>query len=95
MRYEELPGPLTGWTYDENGTIHTRSGYKCSAQTLECALWLFQCYSGEARKYLIRSDDAPGATRPLHEINDARDPGQQSTAATTLITRPQRRPCGT
>lgn len=28
MRYEELPGPLEGWTYDEHGVIYTASGYK-------------------------------------------------------------------
>lgn len=71
MRYEEIGEALPGWTYDEAGTIHTASGYRCNARTLECALWLFQCYSGEARKYLIRSDEAPGALRPLYEVDDA------------------------
>lgn len=73
MRYEELPGPLTGWTYDERGTIYTTSGYKCSARTLECALWLFQCYRGETRRYLIHSDEAPGSLRPLYELSDLSD----------------------
>lgn len=73
MRYEEFPGPLTGWTYDERGTICTVSGYKCNARTLECALWLFQCYSSEARRYLIRSDEAPGLLRPLYEPSDLSD----------------------
>ena len=73
MRYEELPGPLEGWTYDEEGTIHTRSGYRCSARILESALWLFQCYNSDARKHLIRSDEAPGATRPLYEIADVKE----------------------
>lgn len=68
MRYEQLQGPLEGWTYDENGTIYTASGYHCSAQTLECALWLFECYSGEGRRYLIRSDEAPGASRSLYNF---------------------------
>jgi hypothetical protein len=70
VRYEELPGPLEGWTYDENGTIYTTSGYKCDARTLECALWLFECYGGEAHRWLIRSDEAPCATRPLYELRD-------------------------
>lgn len=73
MRYEELPGPLEGWTYDENGTVYTASGYKCSAQTLECALWLFQCYCTDARRHLIHSDEAPGALRPLYELSDLSD----------------------
>lgn len=76
MRYEELPGPLEGWTYDETGTIHTASGYRCDARTLECALWLFQCYGGEARRYLITSDEAPGALRPLYESSDADRTGE-------------------
>jgi len=71
MRYEEIDGPLQGWTFDENGTIYTASGYACNARTLECALWLFRCYGQDARKYLIRSDEAPGALRPLYESCDA------------------------
>lgn len=73
MHYEELPGPLEGWTYDENGTVHTASGYKCNARTLECALWLFQCYCTDARRHLIHSDEAPGALRPLYELSDLSD----------------------
>ena len=73
MRYVELHGPLEGWTYDEHGTIHTASGYRCSARTLECALWLFQCYGSEARRWMIRSDEAPGALRPLYETDDAKE----------------------
>ena len=73
MRYEEMSGPLKGWTYDESGTIYTASGYKCSARTLEGALWLFQCYGIKARRYLIHSDEAPGALRPLYELSDLSD----------------------
>lgn len=76
MRYEELPGPLQDWTCDEHGTIFTTSGYHCSARTLECALWLFQCYGREARRHLIRSDEAPGALRPLYETADADPSGK-------------------
>lgn len=73
MRYEEIGHPLDGWTYDETGTIYTSSGYRCSARLLESALWLFQCYNSDARKHLIRSDKAPGATRPLYEIGDVKE----------------------
>jgi hypothetical protein len=55
----------------------TRSGYKCSAQLLESALWLFGCYSHDATKHLIRSDEAPGIMRPLYETADA-DPTDQT-----------------
>ncbi len=70
MRYEELPEPFQGWSYDETGTIYTSSGYRCSAKILESALWLFQCYSGNARQHLIRSDEQAGALRPLYELSD-------------------------
>ena len=83
MRYEEFPGPLEGWTYDENGTVYTASGYRCNARHIEAALWLFQCFSGEARRYLIHSDEAPGATRPVYEIADLSGvrPGTDTTPA--------------
>lgn len=74
MRYEEFRGPLDGWTYDEEGLIYITSGYRCTARTLECALWLFQCYSTDARHWLIRSDEAPVATRPVYEARDAKEP---------------------
>ncbi|HEY9111886.1 MAG TPA: hypothetical protein VIM92_08955 [Rhodanobacteraceae bacterium] len=66
----ELQGPLAGWTYDENGTIYTTSGYHASAQQIECALWLLGCWARESRRYLIRSDEAPGALRPPYEPAD-------------------------
>lgn len=91
MRYEEMGGPLDGWTYDERGTIHTRSGYRCTAQTLECALWLFQCYGGEARRYLIHSDEHPGALRPLYETSDAKS-GPAGSRVGTPATRKNDRP---
>lgn len=59
MRNEELHGPLQGWAYDETGTIHTPSGYKCTARLIESALWLFGCYGSDARQSWIRSDEAP------------------------------------
>ena len=70
MRYEELPGPLEGWTYDENGVVYTTSGYRCDARHIEAALWLFGCFSTEARRYLIHSDEAAGALRPVYELSD-------------------------
>jgi hypothetical protein len=70
MRYEELPGPLQGWTYDEHGTIYTATGYRCSAPQIECALWLMGCFSIEAQRFLIHSDEAEGALRPVYELSD-------------------------
>jgi len=40
VRYKELSGSLEGWTYDEEGVMHTPSGYRCTAQQIEGMLWL-------------------------------------------------------
>ena len=70
MRYEELPGPLEGWTYDEHGTIHTASGYKTTARQIEFAMWMWRCLTAEAKSWMIHSDERPGALRPLYETGD-------------------------
>lgn len=49
MRYEELPGPLQGWTYDEAGTIYTASGYKTTARQIESCMWMVSGTPGIAR----------------------------------------------
>ena len=74
MRYEELSGPLAGWTYDENGTIHTASGYKTTARQIEFCMWMYECMSAEAKRWMIRSDERPGAMRPLFETRDLQPP---------------------
>ena len=70
MRYEELPGPLEGWTYDAAGVIYTASGYRCTARQIEFAMWMLECMTSEAKRWLIHSDEAPGATRPLYDRGD-------------------------
>lgn len=70
MHYEELKGPLTGWTYDSEGVIHTRSGYRATAQQIESALWLLGCWASDSRKYWIHSDEGTGALRRLHDTSD-------------------------
>lgn len=70
MRYEELPGPLEGWTYDEEGVIHTPSGYRCTGQQIEGMLWLFGCLPFQPEKLLMHSDECAGALRPLYERAD-------------------------
>jgi len=70
MRYEELPGPLTGWTYDENGIIHTASGYKTTARQIEFCMWMYACMTTEAKRWMIRSDQQPGALRTLYDRSD-------------------------
>lgn len=78
MRYEELPGPLEGWTYDEEGTIYTATGYRCSAKQIEFCLWMLNVMSSEAKLWKIHSDEHPGATRPLYEIADLKSGFQGS-----------------
>lgn len=71
MRYEEIGEPFgTGWTYDDAGTIYTPSGYRCTPQQIEGMLWLFGCLPFRPEKYLIHSDEAAGALRPLYERSD-------------------------
>jgi hypothetical protein len=70
MRYEELPGPLEGWTYDENGVIYTASGYKTTARQIEFCMWMYDCMTSEAKRWMIQSDERPGAARPLFESTD-------------------------
>lgn len=91
MRYEPLPGPLEGWTYDEHGTIFTASGYRCDARHIEAALWLMNCFSIEARRFLIHSDEAANALRPVYELSDL-TPSLKPTRLQGTPTPAQRRP---
>jgi len=70
MRYEELTGPLKGWTYDDTGVIHTASGYKTTARQIEFCMWMYDCLTAEAKRWMIRSDERPGALRPLFEPDE-------------------------
>lgn len=71
MRYEELGQPFgNGWTYDENGTIFTPSGYRCTPQQIEGMLWLSGCLPFHPERLLMHSDEAAGALRPLYERAD-------------------------
>lgn len=73
--FNQLPEPFKDWTIDENGTIHTRSGYKCSPELIEAALWLFGISSVKDRtKLMFAIDDTEGKKRPLYEISDLRIP---------------------
>jgi hypothetical protein len=67
---QTLPPNWHGFRFDERGNMVTRSGYKCSPNYLEGMLWLAGCYRFEILQYLIRSDEAKGALRPLLETAD-------------------------
>jgi hypothetical protein len=90
VRYEELPGPLEGWTYDEEGVVHTPSGYRCTAQQIEGMLWLFGCLPFNPEKLLIHSDETAGALRPLYERAHIDTTNSDATPATRSRTASQR-----
>ena len=79
MRYEELKGPLEGWTYDEAGTIYTASGYRTTPRQIEFCMWMYTCMTTEAKRWMIRSDEHPGALHPLFETQDLKPPHARMT----------------
>ena len=82
---EFLPENWAGFGFDRDGLLITRSGYRCSPQSLESALWLVGCMRADARKLLLRSDEAAGALRPLYETSDADDTGQVQPTRLRLV----------
>lgn len=82
---EYLPESWAGFGFDRDGLLITRSGYKCSPQSLEAALWLVGCMRFDATKLLIRSDEAPGAFRPLYETSDADETGETKPTRLRLV----------
>jgi hypothetical protein len=66
-----LPDPFVDWTIDDNGTIHTASGYRCTPQIIEAALWLFafgqHTFGG---KLMFSADDRK--KRSIYSIDDIR-----------------------
>lgn len=82
---EFLPPNWSGFGFDRDGLLITRSGYRCSPQSLESALWLVGCMRADARKLLLRSDEAAGALRPLYETSDADDTGQVQPTRLRLV----------
>ena len=64
---------LEGWTIDTDGTITTPSGYRTSAQVIECALWLIGALRITEEKRIMHADTAPGARRPFYEPIDCKE----------------------
>lgn len=94
MRYEELPGPLEGWTYDERGVIYTASGYKTTARQIEFCMWMYECLTDEAKRWMIRSDERPGALKPLFSPDDLKSgsAGKKERARAVSALRAQAKP---
>jgi len=56
----ELPAPFTGWRYDEESvTVHTVSGYRCTPEQIESALWLTGILRHETAGRRIMYADTP------------------------------------
>lgn len=67
----ELPEPFTGWTIDDAGTIHTPSGYRCTPQQIEAALWLVGSMRWERGKRVMFADTPLVEPRPrMYELRD-------------------------
>lgn len=92
MRYEEFTGPLEGWTYDERGVIYTASGYKTTARQIEFAMWMWGCMTTEAKRWMIRSDEHPGALRPLYDRADLYSESAQEKEEAVSALRAQAQP---
>lgn len=91
MRYEEFHGPLEGWTYDERGVIYTARGYRTTARQIEFCMWMWDCMTDEAKRWMIRSDERPGALRPLYETADP-ESGSAATETVSAAARNNTRP---
>ena len=94
MRYEELSGPLQGWTYDEAGTIYTASGYKTTARQIEFCMWMYECMRAETRQWLIHSDEAAGALRPVFETSDLKARTRQTSKSSGRVANVRPDPTG-
>lgn len=88
---DHLPENWHGFRFDERGDLITRSGYKASPQLIESALWLLGCWTHESRRYLIRSDEARGALRPLYETSDVDPQGKIKPTRLQLVEPEQER----
>ena len=82
---EYLPPNWAGFGFDRDGLLITRSGYKCTPNYLEGMLWLAGCYRFEILQYLIRSDEARSALRPLLETADMDPEGALKPTRLQLI----------
>ena len=85
---------LEGWTIDTDGTITTPSGYRTSAQVIECALWLFGALRITEEKKIMYADTAAGGRRPFYEPADCkeRSAGQEARPRRNAGTRTLRLP---
>ena len=74
--YTNLPAPFKDWTVDEDGTIHTASGYRCTPQILEAAMWLMESgkYIAGSKRMFSADEICTAKKRTLYEISDIRIP---------------------
>lgn len=68
----ELCPPFEGWTLDHDGIIHTPSGYRCTPQQIEAAMWMCGMLwrSNELGARLIFADTPMVEPRRLGSLKD-------------------------
>jgi hypothetical protein len=62
--------PFDGWTLDLDGIIHTPSGYRCTPNQLEAALWLTGMLRFDVGKRAIFTDSLIEPTRQCYDSVD-------------------------
>ncbi|GAA0707434.1 DUF3653 domain-containing protein [Dokdonella soli] len=66
----DLCPPFDGWTLDTDGILHTPSGYRCTPDQIEAALWLVGMLRFDHAKRPIFADSMIEPQRPLYEARD-------------------------
>lgn len=66
----EFCPPFDGWHLDVDGIIHTPSGYRCTPDQIESALWLRQGVLHDVAKRTIFADTPMIETRKFAESRD-------------------------
>jgi hypothetical protein len=89
----ELGAPFEGWHYDEEReTIYTLSGYRCTPEQIESALWLVGILRHETiAKHLMFADTPLVEPRP--KIYDLRDFDRGEHISINVYRRREKAPC--
>ena len=97
MRYTELPWPFDGWTVDNNGIIHTASGYRTTPQKIEAFCWLLGMH--EAVKIygsdrLMFNESSIEEKRPIFDWRDTLLETRRPNDIATTGARPNKKQAG-
>lgn len=72
----ELCPPFAGWRLDAEGTIHTPSGYRCTPEQIEAALWLLRVV--DVRRQTLFADTPLVEPRRVVDLADMLDEDRQT-----------------